>query len=258
LGGVEHSDDGLGVEDMDLDSEYELAGETGETTGEDMAIVRETGGASSNALKFLMDYQSDYSSSSFSPRLQSPPRSRSPQALVGRTPSPEFPQYDAGDFSSQDHATAPTQTRALHTSSHSSSVFVPRKPTSSRAKTLTVAGDEDEEERGVRQRYALELYESSDSDGRLSKSEALSRLRRPWQRASPVKNKPLAVKSRELLSKDRKSVPKQTKPTARRSKEEWPTGTEESYCHQCRHKTRRLKMICPCDKRFCNRCVGLR
>lgn len=37
--------------------------------------------------------------------------------------------------------------------------------------------------------------------------------------------------------------------------QDWPAEENESYCHQCRNKTRVLKMRCSCGKLFCARCI---
>ena len=38
----------------------------------------------------------------------------------------------------------------------------------------------------------------------------------------------------------------------------WPLGENELYCHQCRNKSRILKMSCSCGKLFCARCITIR
>jgi hypothetical protein len=38
----------------------------------------------------------------------------------------------------------------------------------------------------------------------------------------------------------------------------WPTGPDQSFCHQCRRKTYYLKMTCVCQKKYCSRCIAIR
>ncbi|GLB41307.1 hypothetical protein LshimejAT787_0905220 [Lyophyllum shimeji] len=38
----------------------------------------------------------------------------------------------------------------------------------------------------------------------------------------------------------------------------WPKQDEEDYCHQCRNKSLILKLVCPCAKKYCVRCLTLK
>lgn len=55
-----------------------------------------------------------------------------------------------------------------------------------------------------------------------------------------------------------KSDTKVTSPAKQGKRSAWATGGYESYCHQCRTKSAKLKMVCDCGKHYCNRCIAIR
>lgn len=52
------------------------------------------------------------------------------------------------------------------------------------------------------------------------------------------------------------SNPKKPQPNLLHIGPPWPTGGVEYYCHQCRGKSFRLRMLCRCQKSYCIKCVS--
>lgn len=163
------------------------------------------------------------------------------QAAVGRTSSPEFPDVHATSRSSNEE-------HAQLSNSNSTSPFpiprVQRRPSYSRTRVLDTITDEEEEE--VRQDLDIVNKISSISDGHFipipdSKDEPLRERPTPEQRPGTPP-----------------AVPVATLAVIARRGQEWECGQDNTFCHQCRRTTHRLKMTCICKKRFCNRCISIR
>jgi len=140
--------------------------------------------------------------------------------------------------SSRSASTWPSQTRNY-------AVQLSRVPVN--AKTLLSDKDQDRE---VPRRLMNSLEESVGSF--LSKDMPSTRL--PHRTLATQIKEPLKTTfkySESMFPRTRR------KATGRRG-QQWPVGKEEAYCHQCRRKTRYLKMSCPCSKRYCSRCMALR
>ncbi|KAJ3574595.1 hypothetical protein NP233_g1665 [Leucocoprinus birnbaumii] len=190
----------------------------------------------------------------------------SPPRVNARSLSPEFPEYEAGGPSSQVHVSQVQPSRA---SSHSSSsVYLPARPARSRTRALVIDDDDEddnEDEREVQQGLVDYVTSSDDNFVGSTGSAGPPVSRRPrratkatWKKRATMKVGPTtaAPPSTSVSSLPKPKTKKQTAP--RRAKEQWPCGEEEAYCHQCRRKTRYLKMSCPCAKKYCNRCMFLR
>ena len=117
-------------------------------------------------------------------------------------------------------------------------------------KTLVSDKDQDEEDREVPRGLVDCLEESAGSF--LSKDVPPTKL--PHQTLATQIKQPL-----NITLKHSKSMFSRTRQKARgRPGQQYPMGKEEAYCHQCRRKSRYLKMSCPCSKKYCSRCMALR
>ena len=86
-------------------------------------------------------------------------------------------------------------------------------------------------------------YESSESSSDVGSESSVVVVssRPPVKTASSVKSK--SHETSQIL------------PAAPSRWHEWPLEADELYCHQCRNKSRVLKMRCSCGKLFCARCI---
>jgi len=133
------------------------------------------------------------------------------------------------------------------------SLLTPRERAIGRAKTLISDEERDKEKREVL-RGSVNCNSSSEENVGLSPSKYVPFRKPPHPVLAAQPREPIEVASKRpesMLSRTRQTAP-------RRHGQQWQVGEKETYCHQCRRKTRYLKMSCPCSKKYCNRCVALR
>lgn len=170
-----------------------------------------------------------------------------PALLAARTSSPEFSDYRASNHVSRHQRLRDNRTSQT-SSGRSSLAFA----SDSRARKKALIIDEGEEDESQR---CFDLPETdSAADDRFMGSpsyEELSLPRRKWQKRT--KKAPLVRLVQPVASTVTVASTRQFE-----REPEWELCDEESYCHQCRNKTRRLKMTCLCEKKFCIRCMTVR
>jgi len=143
----------------------------------------------------------------------------------------------------------PATNRAARRASSTSSASpflrdVPRRPHSKRKMPDMVAIDDLDLDISSRSSSSSGYESSSSSSDVGSESSSVVVSSGPRVKtASPVKSK---LQEAQLVLPE--PVPFQS----------WPLEEKELYCHQCRRKTRVLKMSCSCGKLFCARCITTR
>lgn len=151
-------------------------------------------------------------------------------------------------FSTVSSSSSPQSSSSWSSQTRNYAVKSSRRPVN--AKTLVPNKDQGEEDREVPRGLVNCLEESASSF--LSKDMPPTKLLHQTL-ATQIKQ-PL-----KITLKHSESMFPHTRQKARgRPRQDFPMGKEEAYCHQCRRKTRYLKMNCPCSKKYCSRCMALR
>jgi len=155
--------------------------------------------------------------------------------------------YD-GDLQDSSSSSSPQSASTWPSQTQNYAVQLSRMPVN--ANSLVSDKNQDKGDRQVPRGLVNCLEESAGSF--LSKDAPFTKL--PYQTLATQMEEPLKTTfkySESMSSHTRQKAP-------RRHKQQWPMGKEDAYCHQCRRKTRYLKMSCPCSKRYCSRCMALR
>jgi len=153
-------------------------------------------------------------------------------------------------FSTVSSSSSPQSSSTWSSQTRSYPVKSSRVPVN--AKTLVSDKDQDEGDREVPRGLANCLEESAGSF--LSKDVPPTKL--PYQILATQIKQPLKV----ILKHNKSKFPRTRQKARGRPGQQYqyPMGKEEAYCHQCRRKSRYLKMNCPCSKKYCSRCMALR
>jgi hypothetical protein len=184
-------------------------------------------------------------SSNVSPRSSQQPstplHSRSISAtLLGRTSSPEFSDYDI-----------PSQVRLPSVTRGPRSIKRARTAPSASRRNIIVSSEDEEEE----VRRGLEYFDAfSTSDEDFIPPSGLENESKDVDRARPAS---LKSKRRFLVSSSAEPVVPAVVKNIQRG-QNWECGPIRSCCHYCRTSSNKLKMVCPCGSKYCNRCIALR
>jgi hypothetical protein len=200
-------------------------------------------------LPIVSTERSSSSSWNVSPRSSQPPstplQSRSISATpLGRTSSPEFSdsnvpsQLRLSSLTKEPRAVTPIQTAA--SASHQDD-------------DVSSEREEAEVQRGL---DFLDDFSTSDED-----FIPVSDLENESEGADSVRPATPRPRRRSSASSPAELVPAGPLPVVTkkfRQGQKWECGPIRSCCHYCRTSSNKLKMICPCGSRYCNRCLALR